>query len=249
MMNMQAVEEDLQKAMRECPRLGLGVHLILTTGSPLLPASQAHSLITGDNSFAHANDLIHRLSSLDLEEVKAEWSAQIERFISITGHAPDHLDSHHHISFLSLGLFLAMLELAQKHGCAIRLPTGEAAVDMLGEVHMESAREYLESNLRLVNQYRPCHPDHFLNSFYGENATRTVLFDLLENLPVGTTEIMCHPGYADGGLIGSSDYQKERENELSILTDHEVMEFVRERNIGLIKFGDLQLAGIPLDEV
>ncbi len=57
------------------------------------------------------------------------------------------------------------------------------------------------------------------------------------------------PGYADEGLIGSSDYQKERESELSILTDHEVMEFVRERNIGLIKFGDLQLAGIPLDEV
>jgi hypothetical protein len=248
MMNMQGVEEDLQKAMRECPRLGLGVHLILTTGSPLLPASQVHSLITGDNSFAHVNDLIQRFSSFDLEEVKAEWRAQIERFISVTGHPPDHLDSHHHISFLSPGLFLVMLELAQKYGCAIRLPIGETAFDMLGEVHLESARECLESNLRLVNQYRPCHPDHFLNSFYGENATRTVLFDLLENLSVGTTEIMCHPGYADGGLIGSSDYQKERESELSILTNQEVIEFVREINIGLIKFGDLQLAGIPLDE-
>jgi hypothetical protein len=239
MMNMPGVEEALHKAMQECPRIGLGVHLVLTTGAPLLPPSQIDSLVTGDNSFAHASDLIQRLSSLDPQEVKAEWRAQMERFISITGQTPDHLDSHHHISFLSPALFLVMLGLAQTYACAIRFPTGEAAVDMVSEIPPESARECLESNLRLVNQFKPCRPDHLLKSFYGEEATHTVLINLMDNLPSGTTEIMCHPGYADEGLIGSSDYQIQREGELSILTDHKVMEFVKEKNIELINFRDL----------
>jgi predicted glycoside hydrolase/deacetylase ChbG (UPF0249 family) len=239
MMNMPGVEEDLHKAMRECPHMGLGVHLVLTTGVPILPASQVSSQITADGSFAHASDLIHRLSSLDPKEVKAEWRAQIERFISIIGRLPDHLDSHHHISFLSPGLFLVMLELAQTYKCAIRFPTGEAAVDMFGEFPLESAQEFLERNLRLVDQYQPRHPDHFVGSFYDANASRAALLNTLEKLPRGTTEIMCHPGYADEGLIGESDYKMQREGELSILTDHEVMEFVKAMDIKLVNFGDL----------
>ena len=249
MMNLPGIEEALHKAMQECPRIGLGVHLVLTTGSPLLPPSQVETLVTGDKSFVHASDLIERLSSIDPQEVKAEWGAQMERFISITGQKPDHLDSHHHISFLSQALFLVMLELAQTYACAIRFPTGEAAVDMLSEIPPKSARECLESNLRLVDQFKPCRPDHFLKSFYGEEATRTVLINLLDNLPSGTTEIMCHPGYADEGLIGGSDYQIQREGELSILTDAKVMEFVKEKKIELINFRDLQMSGNPPEEV
>lgn len=239
MMNMPGVDEALQKAVQECPRLGLGVHLVLTTGAPLLPASQVYSLITGDNSFPDESDLIQRLSMLDLDEVRMEWRAQIERFLSVTGRPPDHLDSHHHISFLSPGLFQVMLELAQKFECAIRFPTGEAAIDMMSDFPTEVAKECLERNLHLVAQYKPCHPDHFLKSFYGENSTRAALFEILENLSAGTTEIMCHPGYVDEALIKHSVYQQPRQVELSILTDPETMEFVKARNIELINFKDL----------
>jgi predicted glycoside hydrolase/deacetylase ChbG (UPF0249 family) len=248
MMNMPGVEAALREALQECPRLGLGVHLVLTTGAPVLPVSQVHSLITDEGGFAHASDLIDQLSSFDPKEVQAEWRAQVDRFISITGRTPDHLDSHHHVSFVNPDLFQVMLELAQTYTCAIRFPTGETAVELLGEFPMESARERLERYRRLVDQYQPRHPEHFVSSFYDANASRAALLNMLENLRVGTTEIMCHPGYADEGLIGKSDYMIQRESELSILTDHEIMEFVKEKNIELIKFGDLSLVGISLEE-
>jgi chitin disaccharide deacetylase len=239
MMNMAGVEIDLQKAVQACPRLGLGVHLVLTTGVPLLPFSQVRSLAPVNKSFAGESDLIQRLSMLDLDEVRAEWRAQIERFLSVTSRSPDHLDSHHHISFLSPGLFQVMLELAKIFGCAIRFPTGEAAIDMMGDFPADVAKECLERNLHLVAQYKPCHPDHFLKSFYGENSTRAALLELLENLPNGTTEIMCHPGYVDAELMSGSVYHHQREGELSILTSSDVLEFVKKRKIELINFGDL----------
>jgi chitin disaccharide deacetylase len=240
MLNMPGVEAALCQAIQECPRLGLGVHLVLTTGAPVLPAPQVDSMITENGSFFQVDNLIHRLASLNLDEVRAEWRAQIEKFISVTGHAPDHLDSHHHISYLSPDLFEIMLELAQTYQCAIRFPTGEAAVDSLSGFSLESARERLDGNFRLVRQFQPCRPDYLHTSFYGENATRTVLFTLLEHLPAGTTEIMCHPGYADEGLVGASTYQAQREGELSILTDPELMEFMSKKDINLINFGYLQ---------
>ncbi|MCX6083259.1 MAG: ChbG/HpnK family deacetylase [Chloroflexi bacterium] len=239
MMNMPGVEETLHKASQECPRLGLGVHLVLTSGIPLLPTSQLPSLIAGHNSFPDEMDLIQRIPLIDQKEVSAEWHAQVERFVSVTGHTPDHLDSHHHISFLSPGLFRVMLELSEKYQCAIRFPTGEAAIDMVSDLPVELAQECLESNLRLLNEYHARHPEHFIKSFYGENATRPALLDLLLNLPNGTTEIMCHPGYTDEVLMGSSTYHQQREAELSIFTDGKILALVKERNIELINFGDL----------
>lgn len=239
MMNMPGVEEALQRAVKECPRLGLGVHLVLTTGAPLLPVAQVRSLVTGENAFPDESDLIQRLSTLDLGEVKAEWRTQVEKFQSATGFTPDHLDSHHHISFLSPGLFQVMLELAQAFGCSIRFPTGQAATDMLGDFPIEVARECLERNLNLLAQYKPHHPDNFLKSFYDENATHAALLDLLINLPDGITEIMCHPGYADKELMNSSIYHHQRESELSILTNSDILDFVKKSKIELINFGDL----------
>jgi chitin disaccharide deacetylase len=248
MMNMPGVEAALHKALQDCPRMGLGVHLVLTTGAPVSPVSQVPSLISGGDRFAPASALIPRLSALDPKEVQAEWRAQVDKFFSITGRTPDHLDSHHHVSFVSSDLFRIMLELAQTYTCAIRFPNGEAAVDMMCDFPPETARACLEAHLHLVDQYRPRRPDHLITSFYGEGATCSGLVDLLENLPNGTTEIMCHPGYADEGLMNSSDYQQQRESELSILTDHEVMECVKEKNIELINFGDLSPAGHSMEK-
>jgi len=239
MMNMPGVEEALERAMQECPKLGLGVHLVLTTGSPLLPAQRVRSLVMADGTFPDEGEMIARLASVALEEVEAEWRAQIEKFVAVTGRPPDHLDSHHHISFLSPGVFQLMLELARTHACAIRFPTGQAAEDMMGDFPAELAYARLQGNLRLLQQYQPRHPDRFLKSFYGDDATQAALLDLLADLPGGTTELMCHPGYADEELLRSSTYHRQRENEFSILTGNCVLELVKTRNIKLIHFGDL----------
>src|SRR5262245_38433323 len=131
MMNMPDAEDALRRAVVECPQLGLGVHLVLTCASPLLPASQVASLIDEQQQFYGEASFIAHVTSVDPEEVKAEWRTQIDRFVSIVGHAPDHLDSHHHVSYFTPELFKVMLELAQEYGCTIRLPVGERGGDIL----------------------------------------------------------------------------------------------------------------------
>ena len=51
MMNMPAIEEDLQAALEETPELGLGVHLVLTCGAPLSPSGRVSTIAGGMRRF------------------------------------------------------------------------------------------------------------------------------------------------------------------------------------------------------
>ena len=95
MMNMSSVGNDIRLALAECPRLGLGVHLVLTAGRPVLPSERVPSLAASDGSFYKLPQMIAILQKLNPAELRAEWRAQIEKFLR-TGAMLDHLDSHHH---------------------------------------------------------------------------------------------------------------------------------------------------------
>lgn len=240
MMNTKSVSADLVQAQKECPNLGLGVHLVLTDGIPLLPPTQVKSLIGDHGFFPTKSQFISRLSQLKLAEVKAEWSAQIEKFIEITGAKPDHLDSHHHVSYFSSNLFQIMLELAQKHECSIRLPSGLAAIDVIADLPYEFAKDNLMNKYYLVNNARIRYPTYFMQPWFSNRKiTSCGLVHLFQTLPEGVSELVCHPGYADPDLLKISDYAKQREAELITLTDFEIWKFVKERKIEMINFAQL----------
>lgn len=112
--NMPYVEmgRDLAK---DCPMLGIGVHLTLTLGKAL----------TGVRSFtdAHGNflskDKIYS-ASLDTGEVYEEWKAQIERYIEVFGHKPTHLDSHHGVHNFNEKQKETVMKLAEEYGLSVR---------------------------------------------------------------------------------------------------------------------------------
>ncbi len=124
MMNLPDIEGELNIVLKECPNLGLGVHLNITDGyPPLLSPERLPSLMSlsdgtvfPDNTTLRAN-----LEKLSLLEVEAEWRAQIERFVKLVGRNPDHLDSHYHDSFMSMGTVEVMLRLANEFQCAVRM--------------------------------------------------------------------------------------------------------------------------------
>ncbi len=62
-------------------------------------------------------------------------------------------------------------------------------------------------------------PDHFLDGFYGAGASLASLRAILEGLPEGTSELMCHPGHPDAELLAGSTYAAPRAREVEILTD------------------------------
>lgn len=236
LMNMPTVEDDLEIALRDTPRLGLGVHLVLTAGKPLLPVERVRSLVDETGKFFDLKTLTGRHGSLDATEAKDEWRAQIEKFIAITDRTPTHLDSHHHASYFSEDLFRSMLELAAEYGCAIRPAAAQIGNETLAGLPSELESSIREFFPRLVAEFKPRSPIAFIPEFYDELATKSHLLTIIAGLPGGTFEIMCHPGYADAELIQSTIYARQREKELRVLMDPEVKNAIERTQIELISF-------------
>jgi chitin disaccharide deacetylase len=231
MMNIPTTVDDILVALRETPKLGLGIHLVLTMGRPISAPETVPSLVEENGYFYRNGPLLGRLPSLDLDEVKREWIAQIERFIQSTGRKPYHLDSHHHSSYFTPGLFRTMLELAREYGCAIRDPFRENWPEL------EETSRHVPG---LMREFALRRPDAFIGDFYDQGATLEHLLQIINNLNDGTNELMCHPGHVDQVFAErESIYNYQRERELEILIDPSIKQAILSNGIELISFADL----------
>lgn len=107
--------EFARDATRDCPDLGIGVHLTLTLGSPL---TAGRSFVGADGAFLPRKELY--AADLDPDEVYAEWRAQIERFIEVFGHMPTHLDSHHSVHDFNERQLTVAKRLAAEYSLELR---------------------------------------------------------------------------------------------------------------------------------
>ena len=63
---------------------------------------------------------------------------------------------------------------------------------------------------------------------------------IIESMPEGTWEFVCHPGYNDAELDGvRTRLRQSREQELKLLTSPEAKERLRRRGIELISYHEL----------
>lgn len=241
MMNFPTTDADIATALAETPRLGLGVHLVLTSGRPLTPPAQIPSITNAEGGFLSLDKFTANLGQVDAAQAKAEWRAQIEKFVRVAGRKPTHLDSHHHSSYFSEGLFRAMLELAAEYGCAIRLATTLSPEGRMDGLPPESAAAATHYAPRLLSEFQPRTTDAFFASFYDTLATAEEFTRIIAALPAsGIFEVMCHPGYADAALIAGSVYARQRETELDILTGEAVKAAIQARGIQLVSFAALK---------
>lgn len=231
MMNIPTTAEDVALALAETPQMGMGVHLVLTMGRPIVRREGGSSITDENGNFFKYDAFIKHVPQMDMDEVKAEWQAQIEAFIKAAGRKPTHIDSHHHSSYFAPQLFRRMLELAQQYDCAIRFPFTDQISSEVEETFKQVPN--------LIEEFNPRRPDSFLVDFYDEQATHEELLRLINNLREGTTEIMCHPGYVDEAFANESVYNFQRERELKILTDPSIKEAIQTNGIELITFAEL----------
>ena len=97
MMGMPYAELALKEA-RQCPDLGIGIHLTLTVGKPV---SEGPKSFTDENGYFKKKKMYPKgQPEVDEDELYDEWKAQIEKFIAIAGKKPTHIDSHHHVHML-----------------------------------------------------------------------------------------------------------------------------------------------------
>ena len=233
MMNIPTTADDVAIALKETPDLGMGVHLVLTMGRPISAPETVPSIVDESGNFFKYTPFLEHRSTLNIQEVKKEWRAQIDAYIKASGRNPTHLDSHHHSSYFSPALFRAMLELADEYRCPIRYPLLPGNDDSLE--FAETTKQASE----LLNDFNPRRPDVFFVDFYDETATKEELAAILNNVPEGTSELMCHPGHVDEAFAQESIYNFQRERELGILTDPSIKEMIHSNGIELITFADL----------
>lgn len=249
MVNMPDIEHALRRA-QECPDLGLGVHLTFSAWRPLLPPEQVPTLVNRDGLFLHQKTVWESRETIDLDELRAELAAQIERFRTLTGRDPDHLDCHHFVH-LYPPFFGVYVDLAAQFGFPMRTPfppdealeEAVATIPFLKGVPLTGVRDMIEQDKRLVQNKGVPHPDLFIERFFGPEAlTLENLLNILEEVPEGVSEMMCHPGLVDEGLADST-YAAPREKEVALLCHPRVREKVEELDIELVTFSVLFAAG------
>ena len=114
--NSPYFEDAIRTAHEEYPGLGIGVHLTLTLGRPLKESRTLQDPETGN--FFKLKKFFEQ--EIDYDEVYAEWKAQIERFIEVSGHKPTHMDSHHHVYEKTPQALKAAMRLAEEYGLPMR---------------------------------------------------------------------------------------------------------------------------------
>ena len=239
---------------RATPGLGVGVHLNLSDGSPVAEPQLVTTLVNNAAEFAGGpENLLLRIASraLALHEVEQEWEAQIEK-VRDAGIHPTHLDGHKHVHMLP-GLFEIALRLAKRYAiAAIRvsheasslraaLSTGDqphtAAVLKQG-VQARGLKLLARDAREQAEHVGISTADYFCGIAQTGELTKEGIAHLLRNLPDGTTELMCHPGYADEALQHTpTRLQRSRQTELEILTDPEIRNLVASQGIRLIDYG------------
>lgn len=243
MMNRPLASAELTVLAQACPMLGAGVHLVLTAGKPVLPPESVPTLVDTKGDFLRLPVLAEQLDRISLDQVRAEWNAQAEKFIRHFGKNPDHLDSHHHCSYFTPGLFELMIRLASELTCAIRKPYAHDAVDAALYLPVELVETAMRIVLMPAGTPLPPTTERFFGDFFDAGATLEHLLAILEAIaadPIHETfELMCHPAKPDHLLAEVSDYIDKRSSELAILQDPAVRKRLEDLNIQLIRFSDL----------
>jgi chitin disaccharide deacetylase len=235
MMNYPGADADLCDAVKECPRLGLGLHLVLTSGRPVLPVENVSNLVDGEGKFHKYVPFLERMYKIDLTQVNLEWHAQVDAFTKAIGHLPDHLDSHHHSSYFTPALFELMLDMADELDVPIRLPFGMEGTALAGVMSPVNGS-------RLANRISG-YAQVFIDNFYDEGVTLDNLVSIIKQISEDkdhdTFELMSHPAVVDDELRHTSVYNERRADELKLLCHGMTFSTLKSFDIKLINFSDL----------
>lgn len=238
-------------------RLGVGCHIVLVDGSPLLDATAVRSLLDrGHSSGPLFREGITRLGALallgrlDENEIEAEATAQIRK-LQAGGISVTHLDSHKH-THLFPRVLRPLLRAATRCGVkAIRNPFERMQGSQLSASPSLWRRWAEVGVLRgLTRQFREAvrqaeisTPDGTLAIVATGSLNERLLRLMVDNLPEGTWELVCHPGYNDADLRGIRTRLREsREQELRILTSSFTRDLLAANGIEMVSFRELTAA-------
>lgn len=224
------------------PALGVGVHLTLVEENAVAPPPKIPSLAPNGMLPRTYGELVKKVLSaqIRISDIEREFRAQIEKCLA-AGLNPTHLDSHQHTHALPL-LFPLVVRLANDYAIrGIRIPRGWPTLRDVSAPRFAGKCAlclFAHSDAVLFPMKSRLTTRRFAGLFETGNLTEQSLLRILNGLQAGTTELVCHPGYADL----SGPYEKwgaRRELELATLTSASIQDAIRAQGIEIINYRQL----------
>jgi hopanoid biosynthesis associated protein HpnK len=222
------------------PGLGVGLHIVLVDGKPVLPPERVPALVRGDGLFR--TDMVAAAvrifaSRAARAQLRAEVEAQFAAFAA-TGLRLDHVNAHKHFH-LHPTIAGTILRVGLRHGMnAIRAPVEPGrALNAIDGTRAGPGIETLWAKLvrRRMRRAGLVVPEAVFGLAWSGAMDAKRLRGIIRHLPDGLTEIYTHP--ATGPYIGSAqgyDYA----GELAALTDSLVRDLISQETVILGRFAD-----------
>ncbi|MBB4041445.1 hypothetical protein GGR34_003122 [Microvirga flocculans] len=219
-------------------RIGIGLHLNLTTGSPLGPMPG----LAPSGTFPPLKELLAKAvrRRLDPAEIARQIARQLDAFVEAHGADPDFVDGHQHVHVLPV-VGPVLIEVLKERGYAGRLwlrdPSDSPASILRRSVGRNKALIVKSLSRGFAGR---AHAAGFRTN---KGFSGFAPFDL--SVPAGrifeeafshlgpVPLVMCHPGYVDDELRGLDPAVESREDELKYLKSDAFGEFLKERGLRL----------------
>lgn len=220
--NMPWAKECVEKIRPYLDRIAFGIDLNASTGSSLLGYDKVPNLCHPDGSFLTskenraADETAPNHDHVDHDQLYAEFDAQIQKYIELVGKVPDYIHAH---AYGTATTEQVRRELAKKYDRPYTGTTSELLVP--GCIQM-GWYVYGGPEAQLTED---------LASWIVENKSG---FDM-----DGYGYLITHCGYADARLFEMSSFNLCRVKDLEALTSDKVKQWVKDNNIELITFNDL----------
>jgi len=244
-----AAAEDAVARARNMPGLGVGLHLVLVEGRPILAGEQVSMLLDPHGgfleNFVRAGFRFFFRPGIR-RQLAAEIRAQFEAFRA-TGLELDHVNAHNHMHLHPTILGL-LLEIGRDYGLpAIRFPRERFRLDA-GAGWLREARRGLASlglspwMVLLRRRLRTAgvtHNDQVLGNADSGYMNEETVIRLLGALPEGVTEMYFHPAVGRCAEIERVSPGTHYNAELEALLSRRVRERIEALEIEPMRFRDL----------
>ena len=239
-------------AAKNLSRLRTGCHVVLIDGIAV-----ASGIPTLTNSMGRFRGSIKDFAlaawrgKISASDVQREARAQIRK-IQSSGITLTHVDSHKHTHMFP-HILRPLLRAAKASGIrAVRNPfepprswparvlaatPGLWVRSFAVAVFQHFARDFREA----IREEDMLTTDGTVGIAATGLLDQRILLALLQALPEGTWELVCHPGYADSDLATTGTRLiQSRQVELKALTSNETKQMLQARGIELISYADLE---------
>ncbi|MGF9759518.1 ChbG/HpnK family deacetylase [Microvirga sp. 0TCS3.31] len=219
-------------------RIAVGLHLNLTTGSPLGSMPQ----LAPSGVFPSLKDLLPRALKrlLPADEIAQEIERQLDAFVEVHGEPPAFVDGHQHVHVLPV-IRPALIRVLQEKGYAgrvwlrdpsdrlaaiLRRPIGRSKALVVKSLARGFARSAQAAGFRTNEGFSGFAP---LDLSVPAARVFEEAFSTLGAYPL----VMCHPGYVDDELRALDPAVESRVEELNYLTSDAFRELLTDRHISL----------------